>query len=145
MEETFAQHYARTGDATYAATKAGYSNPQPRGSENAHDPAIIARASQIRRAKLAQASIEAVDTLVDGMRDAKAPRQARNTAAGLILKYAVGDDGGSEAKDPHEMSSDEIARALQAAKLRAEALESVKADRSRPILDNEPDDAGIMG
>lgn len=145
MEEQFAQHYARTGDATYAATKAGYGSPAHRGSENANDPAIMARAAQIRRAKLATASIEAVDTLVAGMRDTKAPRQARNTACGLILKYAVGDEAGAQAKDPHEMTPEEINEALRASRLRAEALESVKADRARPVLEQEPVEDDIFG
>lgn len=144
MEEQFAEHYARTGDATYAATKAGYSTPRSRGSENAHDPAIIARVSQLRRAKLASASLEAVDVLVEGMRDTKAPRQARNNAAATILKYAAHDDGASETKDPHEMTPDELGKALLDAKLRAAALESVKADRARPVLEQEAAEPDIF-
>lgn len=140
QETVFAERYAKTGDARYAAEKAGYSprSIAQRASDNANDPAIMAHVTRLRRSMLANASIEAIDVLIDGMRDEKAPRQARNTAAATVLKYAVADDGSAEAKDPHEMTADELATALARAKAHTATLASLAADRARPVLEAEP-------
>lgn len=146
QETVFAERYAATGDARYAAEKAGYSprSIAQRASDNANDPAIMAHVARLRRSMLANASIEAVDVLVEGMRDVKAPRQARNNAAATVLKYATADVATGDAKDPHEMTPDELATALARAKAQAAALASVAADRAKPVVELEADPAGVF-
>jgi phage terminase small subunit len=126
QETVFVERYARTNDARYAAEKAGYSprSIAARASENANDPAILAHVARLRRSMLQTASIEAVDVLIEGMRDEKAPRQARTNAATAVLKYATAEIADGGAKELHEMSAAELAAALARVKARDAAAEA---------------------
>jgi len=86
----------------------------------------------------------AVGRLVRILEDDKIRPSDHNQAIKIALAHTLGGSASAEAKDPHEMTPDELGKALNEAKLRAAALESVKADRARPVVELEADSAGVF-
>ena len=86
----------------------------------------------------------AVGRLVRILQDDRIRPSDHNQAIKIALAHTLGGSASAEAKDPHEMTPDELAKALNEAKLRAAALESVKADRARPVVELEADAAGVF-
>ena len=137
-EQMFAEHYARTNDKTYAATKAGYAHADIK----AH--AIIARPAvqeEIRRQQVAKLFKEAlpaaVSCLVSIMTDAKAPAGARVQASKVVLDRTLGADEDGTRKEPHEMSAEEIAE--QIAKLEQVAFARAKTVDIAPTVRHDDD------
>ena len=141
QERRFAQVYADTGAVGYAAEKAGYAFPEVSGSKALARPAVQ---ESIKRQQLARLNNEllplALDTLEGILRSPKSTDNNKNTAAGLVMKYSVGQGEGSEAKEPHEMTAEEIQQQI-------ERLRAAAADRARPVIEPEPssiDDQGSV-
>lgn len=137
QQKAFATHYAVTGDAIYSATKAGYSkSPAPRASQNLALPSVQAEIARQQTARLfSEALPAAVQCLVSIIGSDKAPAGARVQAAKVVLDRTLGADGAGRDKEPHEMTPEELARAIA-------TLERVASDRARPIIDAKPiDDA----
>lgn len=140
QEKVFVERMAATGDAVYAATKAGYGSPQPRASENLQKPAVV---DAIRRQQVARLNNEllplAIDTLLDVMTAKNSTERGRLAAAAHVLKHTVGANiEASEGKEPHEMSADEL-------HLRIEALRREAAERAKPIIDAKPVESDVFG
>lgn len=131
QEKAFAATMAVTGDPTYSAAKAGYSTPQPRGSELIARPKVQA---EIRAQQLARLHNDllplAINTLETALTEAVVPWGSKMVAAKIVLDrvYAPGEAGAG--KDPSEMSGDELQSAID--RLRREASE-----RAKPIVDHE--------
>lgn len=126
-EKAFSAHYASTGNATYSAAAAGYSSPQPRSSELLQRPAVQEEIRRQQVARLFQEALPAaVQCLVSIMTDAKAPAGARVQASKVVLDRTLGDKEEGQRKEPHEMSADEIAKAI-------DELERVAASRAKSI------------
>lgn len=147
QERAFAQHYAKTGDAEYAAAKAGYSPRSLRQAAHANlnDETVMARAREHIRSRTLARAENMPDTLGDIAEDAKQPAGARVSAADKLLSHArafLAD--GATAKDPSEMSAAEIAQRLSALRLETAALANVAADRARPVVEIEADGAGVF-
>jgi len=134
QERKFSQVYADTGSVGYAAEKAGYAFPHVSGSKALARPAVQ---ESIKRQQLARLNNEllplALDTLETILTNPKATDSNKNTAAGLVMKYSVGSTGEGEAKEPHEMTAEELQ--AQIARLRTEA-----AERAKPVLVIEPNE-----
>lgn len=145
-ERAFTQTYAKTGDGHYSAEKAGYGTPRARASDLLQKPAIQAEiARQQQEILFRDALPAAVNCLISIVNDARAAAGARVQASKVILDRTLGHDDANGGKEPHEMTAEELAKALAEAKLRAAALESAKADRARPIVDAEViDEADIL-
>lgn len=142
QEKIFAAAMASTGDKHYAATKAGYSHPNVQANVVLSRPGIQSDVARIQMERLYNDALPlAVNTLISIMGDEKAPAGARVSASKEVLDRTIGRDEAGGAKDPHEMTPDELAKALADAKLRATALERVKAERAKPIIEHEADQA----
>jgi len=129
QQKTFSNHYAATGDAVYSATKAGYRSPAPRASQNLALPSVQAEIIRVQTAKLfSEALPAAVKCLVDIIGNEKAPAGARVQAAKVVLDRTLGSEDGGKAKEPHEMSPDELAKEI-------EKLTRVASDRAK-LVDN---------
>lgn len=127
MQKTFAQHYAATGDATYAATKAGYRTPAVRGSENKSDPAVAAEVRRIARETLRTDGAEVgVRVLIEIASDAKQPAGARVQAADKLVRHSGLSAEGADGREPHEMSGADLAKAI-------DELTRIAADRAKPV------------
>ena len=136
-ERAFVDKYAITGDAAFAGAKAGYATE--RAAYHAlQRPAVQ---EEIRRAQVERLFQEAlplaVKTLCDIMGDERQPAGARVQASKIALDRTLGDPSQAQAKQPHEMTPEELQKAISEAKLSAAALEHVAADRAKPVIDHE--------
>lgn len=112
-ERVFAERYAATNDKQYAGTMAGYAHPRQRASDALARPEIQA---EIRKQQLAilfsVALPAAVACLVSIVTDSKAPAGARVQASKVIFDRTLGQTEGGQDKEPHEMTSEELAKAI---------------------------------
>lgn len=137
QESTFAAEFAKTGDRTYAAGKAGYKHPVKMASQALQVPKIQ---EEIRRQQLAILNNDllpaAIGVLGTILADEKASATSRLQAVKIVLDRSLGDKETTSHKEPHEMSADEIQRQLDT--LRREA-----ANRARVVIEHEPTDRPI--
>lgn len=130
-EALFIGHLASTGDAGFAAMKAGYKDPQVQGWQKAHNPAI---AEAVRKAQVARLSGDllpkALDLLEAVLMSPKETTRNRLTAAQIVVKHSLGAAGEGEGKEPHEMTTAE----LQA---RIDTLRQAMADKARPVIEGQ--------
>lgn len=125
------EHYAKTGDSTYAAEKAGYRNPVIQGQQKRTSTILAPTIEETRNRLRTEGFSIGVGVLIDMAKDPKTPASTRRAAASDLVKYGGGDPAGDAAKEPHEMDSSELDKAIQ--RLQREA-----ADRAKPIVDLEP-------
>ena len=136
-EKTFAAGYAATNDASYAGDKAGYGSKQAVWSAMQR-PAVQHEIKRLQTEKLfAEGLPLAVNVHLAILADDRTPAGARVQAVKLMYDRTLGDADATQGKQAHEMSPDELAKAISEAKLRAAALEHVAADRAKPILDHD--------
>jgi hypothetical protein len=79
----------------------------------------------------------AIQVHSDVLTNPATPAGARVQAVKLAYDRTLGGDAASSEKQPHEMSAEELAKAIAEAKLRAAALENVKADRAKPVIEGD--------
>ena len=142
MEKAFSNKMASSGDAVYAAEKAGYAHPRQAASKNMQNVDVQ---NDIRRQSLKKLNEGILPLAVDEherlLRDKLVPAGAKATLIKLAYDRTLGANDDGSQKEPHEMTSEEIDRRLAA--LRAEA-----ANRSKPVIEHEPakaPDLGVMG
>lgn len=130
-EALFIGHLASTGDATFAAMRAGYKDPTVQGWQKAHNPAIV---ESVRKAQVARMVNEvlplAVDTIVNVLTAQDASNRDKLTAAQIALKYTLGQSDQAQDKDPADMTPAEI-------QARIDALRRAAADKARPVIDGQ--------
>lgn len=132
QERVFIEHAAATGDRTYAATKAGYVQPAVKGCVVGNRPAVQAEIARIQQQRLFEECLPlAINRLVSILHSDKAPAGAQVQAARLVLDRTLGTDEAGRVKAPHEMTGDELAKAIEELKRRA-------ADKAKPVIDAEP-------
>lgn len=141
MEGVFAKHYGETGDATYAATKAGYSQPVVVGSQKRQDPRVLAASRAAARDRLRSEGAEVgVRVLIDIASDAKQPAGARVNAAVNLVKHSGISAEGADTLEPHEMTPEQIAKAI--GELERNAAAQAKAVDAHRI---DELDTGVFG
>ncbi len=119
QEAAWIDHMARTGDPVYAASKAGYAAPYTSAGQLQKRPEIMA---DVRARMLRVATANGVAILERLVEITLAPTSKASdaiAAAKVLLPLAMGTD--AERKAPHEMSGDELQRAID--QLRREASE----------------------
>ena len=127
QERTFSEAFAVTGDRAYSAGKAGLAQPATAASKMLAKPAIQAEIARIQTERLFSEVLPlAVEQHLALLRNAATPAGARVQAIKLAYDRTLGGDDAHPAKEPHEMSADEIAEAIS-------KLESVAASRAKPI------------
>ena len=137
-EQAFSREFAATGDAKYAAKQAGYGSPQPRSSELLQKPAIQAEIGRIQLEKLFSEILPlAVRVHAEILADPKAPAGARVQAVKLAYDRTLGAQDGAQAKEPHEMTAEEIADAI--GKLETIAMERAKMVDIAPTMRHDDD------
>lgn len=138
-ETRVAQAYAGTLDQGFAAKKAGIS--QPGASKALQRPAVQAEIVRIQTEALFSEILPlAVAVHRRLLTDPKVPAGAQVQAVKLAYDRTLGMEGADKAKEPHEMTPDELARAIN-------ALERVAADRARnvtPAQGLEPAESGVF-
>lgn len=138
QERTFAKHLGATGDKTYAATKAGYSVPGVQGFQVAARPAVAEEAQRQALARLHNEVLPlAVERHLALLTDKRTKGPTLTKAIDLAYKYGLNAEHAAKSKEPHEMSAEELATAI-------DALKRAAADRARPIIDVEPTTSGVF-
>ena len=139
QERGFAKHYAATGDATLSAKRAGYGTPTSRGSELLARPAVVAEAQRISLARLHNEIVPlAIERHLKMLTDKATAGPALTKAIELAYKYGFNSDNAAPNKQPHEMTGEELAQAI-------DALKRAASDRARPIIEAEPIEAEPIG
>lgn len=129
MERVFVKHLASTNDATYAAAKAGFSAPAKQGSELAHKPQLVAEAQRLALADLTGKILPlAVKRHMAMLNDNGVTGQTLNRAIEMAYKYGLAIDNGAAGKEPHEMTAEELAQAI-------DALKRAAMDQAKPVLE----------
>lgn len=127
QQKAFAGHYAVTGDAVYSAAKAGYSSPAPRASQNLALASVQAEIARRQVERLFDEALPAaVDCLVSIIRSEKAPAGARVQAAKVVLDRTLGSDEAGKAKEPSEMTPEELSHEI-------DKLTRIASERARPV------------
>lgn len=139
MQREFVRQIVRTGDYEYAATKAGYSQPAVAGWKLMQHELIKAAereaVSGLLRDKLGPASIMKLAEIgFDDLRPAGAQVKALTYVAD---RYFDEINGGSNGKELHEMTADELRNHLASLSREKQAAERAMADQARPILEHE--------
>lgn len=132
QEKTFIAAMAATGDRTYSAKQAGYSQPSRDAGRTLARPGVQAEIARLQVEKLfCEALPAAVDCLVSIIRNDKAPAGARVQAAKVVLDRTLGSEDAGRQREPHEMTPDELAKEI-------DKLTRIAADRATPIVDQAP-------
>lgn len=125
---------ARTNDQTYSATKAGYGHPAKRGSELMSKPAI--RAAVIREAEDALQNEILPLALAKHkflLTDKAIPAGAQLGAVKLAYDRTLGDQAdAADAKEPSEMTYDELQASIASLKAEQAAREEGAIDVTPP-------------
>ena len=138
-QSLFARRIAHGEPVQQAAAGAGYADHTP-GWRALQAPHVQAEIARIQTERLFNEVLPlAVQVHIDLLTNPATPAGARVQAVKLAYDRTLGGDAATSDKQPHEMTADELARAIDDAKLRAAALESVKADRARPVINDAAD------
>lgn len=139
QQKAFAAAYADGLDGVQAARKAGFSPSSGAAYKALQKPEVHAEIARVQNARLFEEILPlAVAAHIKLLSDPATPAGARVQAVKLAYDRTLGSDGAGTTKEPHEMTPEELQRALDDARIRAAALESVKADRANPVIDAEP-------
>lgn len=137
MERKFASTYAETRSTVYSAAKAGYARPTVQGAETLAKAGVQ---EEIRRRLVQRLHEEAaplaVATLCQIMGDERQPAGARVQASKIALDFTLRDTEQGASVSPHEMTPEQLARAINHGKLKVAAFEHVAADRAKPVIDH---------
>lgn len=126
-EQTFVRAMALTGDKGMSALVAGYAAPETNGHHVANRPGVQAAIAAEQTRLLFETALPlAVQTLVSIMADSRAPAGARVQAVKVALDRTLGSQEGAQAKQPHEMSPDELAQAIA-------NLEQMAMAKAKPV------------
>ena len=133
-ETKIAHVMAATSDRSLAQRAAGVS--QPAVSRALQRPAVQAEIARLQVERLFNEALPAaVECLIGLIRNDKAPAGARVQAAKVVMDRTLGAQDGAAGKEVHEMTGEEIARAI-------DELQRMASDRAKPILDAEPNPPG---
>lgn len=125
-ERTFAARMAVTGDKHYSAQQAGYAQPAVGAHRALARPLVHAEIARVQTELLfSEALPAAVKCLVDIITSDKAPAGARVQAAKLVMDRTLGATDALGGKEPHEMTGEELANAIN-------QLERIAAERAKP-------------
>lgn len=134
-ERVFVAAMARTNDATYAATKAGYSQPVVQGAQMMAKEAIAGATREVvRRFLYEEAGSIGVGVLVELATNPKVADGVRRGAAVDLTKLSgiaitEADDG----KELHEMTGQELDAARRKLARRTQAVDSALAEQAKVI------------
>ena len=125
------KHMASTGDATYSATKAGYTGRVVQaGSELMAKPAIKSEVLRVYHERMLTEALPAAFKMhLAMMQDEKTPHGARVALISETYKQTLGAaDDAAASKEPSEMTYDELMASIQALQARASQIEEGAKD-----------------
>lgn len=127
QERRFARDMAITGDGARAAAAAGYAQPSRDAGRNMAKPLVAAEVARIAEETLFTDILPlALAAHKQLLTDPATPAGARVQAVKLAYDRTLGLSVDLAGKEPHEMTAEEIARAIG-------QLEAVAAARAKPV------------
>ena len=144
-ERVFAERYAATGDAVYSAAKAGWAHPPSAATRALQRPAVIAEVRRVQAERLNDELLPAaIDLLHRVITDETEQTRNRIAAAKIVVDRTLGAaDAAADAKEPHEMTADELAARIARLRQRQAELAGAAIDVT-PQIEAEPE-AGSDG
>jgi hypothetical protein len=138
QERAFVKAMAGTGDATYAAVKAGYATPALKGSLKSKVLAAEIRAEQQRRL-FTEVLPLAVDQHIAMLRDDRTPAGAKGALIATAYKHALAPEADDTGLELHAMDAAQLGN-------RIAELQNRLSDLARPVLDLEanPPEGGVF-
>lgn len=136
QEQVFTAALAQSGDAAFAAWKAGYRSET--SLLKAQNPAILAEVERINLQNMAENIAPAWTAIRDALKPEAHPGYRSKTAMWLIELSKKWNDNGGEGTDPAEMTPEQLAEAIV-------RLEAFKAAKAVDITPAEDVDDGIFG
>lgn len=139
MEQRFVERYAATGDAVYAAEKAGYGTPSARAVQNLNNPGLMREARRRMENGLAN-RLQPLATERHAMilEDPNAPAGAVVLAIKLVYDRLAASEGADEEKDLSEMTGEELAAEGRKARTLLAEIEARKK-----TIEHEPESPSI--
>lgn len=135
QERKFVEALASTGNRQFALKAAGYKG-ENNAAQVANRPQVQAAIIATQVARLTDEALPlAVQTVVSVMKNEKAPAAARIQAAREVFNRVLPSEKGPEGKEPHEMTPEELAAAI-------DRLESAAAAKARPAAPAKPSLSG---
>lgn len=139
----FAHALARTGDATYAAKRAGYAFPEVTGSKLAKDARIDANRRGQQLAILNNKLLPlALDLFERVLTDDQETTRNRLTAASKVADLTLKQDQNTAQLEPHEMTADQIQARIAELRQRSAEIANSARDVTPEDDDASPIDAG---
>lgn len=147
QEVTFAQVYATTGDKLYAAAQAGYTQPRVAAHRLLARPLVQAEIKRQQTERLfSQVLPVAIEVLHKILADDTENSRNRIAAAKIVLDRTLGAaDAAADAKEPHEMTADELAARIARLRQRQAELADAARDVTPPAADETDEDGGVFG
>jgi hypothetical protein len=144
-ERAFVGHMARTSDKEYAAHKAGLAFPEVAGYKMMAKPAVknavMAEAERILRDELLPLALETHKRLLS---DKATPAGAQVTAVKLAYDRTLGVDDGKQAKEPSEMTYDELQASIEDLRAAQDAIAGQAVDVTPVESVNNADPSSVF-
>lgn len=130
-EQVFMERMGATGDAAYAAEKAGYAFPSVAGPQLMQRPAVAEGVRSIALKGLGRLVPKALKHFEAVLDSPTASNRDKTDVGKAIMGPILAERDVAEALEPHEMTAEQLQR-------RIEHLRHEAAERSKPIVDIEP-------
>ena len=131
QQRAFVTAYVANPDVKAAQRVAGYTEESGGGYKALRKPAIAAEVARLQLERISNTVLPlAVDVHIELLTNKNTPAGARVQAVKLAYDRAFGDGASDKMKEPHEMSAEEIAKALM-------ALQREASERARPVIEGE--------
>lgn len=137
-ERVFATALGNTGDAAYAAHRAGYKSAASSASQHSRNPGILAEARKITLSRLANEILPlAVGRHIALLQDPKTTGPTLTKAIEIAYKHGLAEREADDDKPLSELTAAELAQRAERGRVLVEALERERAERAKPVLDGE--------
>lgn len=114
QQRRFAEAFVETGNRDYALRKAGYAPHRPTATKLMERPQVIA---EVRRQEELRLNLEclpaAINLLQRALTDDTFPANSRVAAAKIVMDRTIGKEDAAAGKEPHEMTAEELQRAIE--------------------------------
>lgn len=147
QEKVFAEAYADSGNGCLAAQAAGYAVPRTAASKLLARPLVVAEVRRIQTERLNNELLPAAIGLLQRvLTDETEQTRNRIAAAKIVLDRTLGAaDAAADAKEPHEMTADELAARIARLRQRQAEIAGAAQDVTPPQIDADPaPDPGVF-
>lgn len=147
QEKMFVEAYVRTGDAPYAATKAGYASPDKNGTHVLRREPVVNEIRRQQQTRLVREGLpKALDVMFEVMADKTVTAKTRSDTAYKVATLALGNrhmDGSD--KPLEDMTLDEVQAQMAKQQALIDALRAAASTIEGKAVEIEPEDGDVFG